>query len=116
MKRCYSLKRNKNFRHVYRVGKSNVSRQLVLLCARSKEPRVRVGFSVSKKIGNSVVRNRVKRRLREALTPLIPTIKEGYDLIFIARDAVVNEKFTAIGASMQYLLHKANLLKDPEKK
>lgn len=115
MKRCYSLKRNKNFRHVYRVGKSNASRQLVLLSARSKEPRVRVGFSVSKKIGNSVVRNRVKRRLREAFTPLIPGVKEGFDLIFIARDAAVEERFSAICASMRYLLQKANLLKEQER-
>ncbi len=115
MKRCYSLKRNKNFRHVYRVGKSNVSKQMVLICARSKEPMVRVGFSVSKKIGNSVVRNRVKRRLREALTPMIPGIKGGNDLIFIARDAVVNEKFTAVTASMRYLLNKAGLLKEQDK-
>lgn len=115
MKRCYSLKRNKNFRHVYRVGKSNATRQLVLLSARSREKRVRVGFSVSKKIGNSVVRNRVKRRLREALTPLLPGIKEGFDLVFIARDAVVEERFSVIVSSMRYLLQKANLFKEQER-
>ncbi len=115
MKRYYSLKRNKNFRHVYRVGKSNANKQLVLLCARSKEKRVRVGFSVSKKIGNSVVRNRVKRRLREVFTPLIPTVKEGYDLIFIAREAVVEERFSILAASMRHLLTKANLFKEQER-
>lgn len=115
MKRCYSLKRNKNFRHVYRVGKSNATKQLVLLCARSKEKRVRVGFSVSKKIGNSVVRNRVKRRLREVITPLIPMMKEGYDIIFIAREAAVEERFSVLAASMRHLITKANLLKEQER-
>jgi len=112
MKRCYSLKRNKSFRYVYRVGKSTPSRQLVLLQARSKEKGVRVGFSVSKKIGNSVTRNRVKRRFREALRPLLPFIKEGNDLVIIAREAAVNESFAAIESAMRYVLQKSNLLKD----
>ena len=66
MKRCFSLKRNKQFRQVYRKGKSVGSRQLVLIYARSRADKVHVGFSVSKKLGNSVSRNRIKRRLREA--------------------------------------------------
>ena len=49
-----------------------------------KQPPVHVGFSVSKKLGNSVVRNRVKRRLRESFGPMIPCVKDGYNLIFIA--------------------------------
>lgn len=116
VKRCYSLKRNKEFRHVYRKGQSKAARQMVLIYAKAggkpAKPPVRVGFSVSKKLGNSVVRNRVKRRLRESFGPLIPCVKDGYNLIFIAREPVVDEEFTAIGSCMRSLLRRANLLKD----
>lgn len=120
VKRCYSLKRNKEFRHVYRKGQSKAARQLVLVYAKagvkSKQPPVRVGFSVSKKLGNSVVRNRVKRRLRESFGPMIPCVKGGYNLIFIAREPVVDEEFTAIQSAMRSLLRRANLLKEEKKK
>ena len=71
---------------------------------------VHVGFSISKKLGNSVVRNRVKRRLRESFGPMIPDVKTGYNLIFIAREPVVNAPFTAIQRSMRDLLRRADLL------
>jgi len=120
VKRCYSLKRNKEFRHVYRKGQSKAARQLVLVYAKAgkkpKQPPVHVGFSVSKKLGNSVVRNRVKRRLRESFGPMIPCVKDGYNLIFIAREPVVGEKFTAIQSVMRSLLRRANLLKTEEEK
>ena len=75
-----------------------------------------MGFSVSKKLGNSVTRNRVKRRLREAFRPLISEAQPGYDLIFIARVAVKDADFLSIGSSMRYLMHKADLLqKAPNK-
>ena len=69
-----------------------------------------MGLSVSKKIGNSVVRNRVKRRMRESFTPLIPSVKSGYDLIFIVREQVVQVKFSDIEKAMRKLLRKAGLL------
>ncbi|MEG1547381.1 MAG: ribonuclease P protein component [Clostridia bacterium] len=116
MKRCYSLKRNKAFRYTYRTGKSAASRTMVLVYSRSREKLVQVGFSVSKKIGNSVVRNRVKRRLRESFGPMIPDVKNGYNLIFIAREPVVNDSFTNICATMRKLLRKANLLVEKEER
>lgn len=111
MKRCYSLKRNKDFRHVYRKGKSKANPFLVLIYAKARGTGVHVGFSASKKLGNSVVRNRVKRRLRESFAPVMPRVKDGYDLIFIAREPVVDAKFTSLQDAVTSLLRRADLLK-----
>ena len=63
MQRNYRLRKNKQFQYVYHRGKSCAFREVVVLYIRAS--KMQVGFSVSRKVGNSVMRNRVKRRLRE---------------------------------------------------
>ena len=110
MKRADSLKRKKEFRYTYRAGKSQSNRLCALVFAHNRTGRVQIGFSVSKRIGNSVCRNRVKRRMREAVTPLIPSMATGYNVIFVAREAMVDASFSEISGTMQVLLKKAGLL------
>ena len=81
-----------------------------MIYAKSRRHVTRVGFSVSKKIGKAVVRNRVKRRLREAVTPLLPGIRIGYNIIFIARNPLVEAPFSTIGAQLLFQLRKAGLM------
>ena len=113
--RCFSLKRNKQFRQVYRKGKSVACRELVLIYAKNRSDMVHVGFSVGKKLGNSVVRNRVKRRLREAFRPNLPLLLPGFDLIVIARDAARDAPFSSLADSLRYLLRKAGLFQKPKR-
>ena len=115
LKRCFSLKRNKQFRQVYRKGKSVACRELVLIYAKNRSDMVHVGFSVGKKLGNSVVRNRVKRRLREAFRPNLPLLLPGFDLIVIARDAARDAPFSSLADSLRYLLRKAGLFQRPKR-
>ena len=110
MKRCYSLKRNKEFRRVYRKGKSAGSRILVLIYTPAEVPEKRIGFAVGKKIGNAVIRNKVKRRLREAVTPLLPEIAPGCRLIFIARSPITEVTFKEIESTVRRLVQKAGLI------
>ena len=110
MKRADSLKRKKEFRYTYRAGKSQSNRLCVLVFATNRAKEAKIGFSISKKIGNSVCRNRVKRRMREALTPVIPSICTGYNLIFIAREGIVDAPFDEIRSAMLALLRRAGLV------
>ncbi len=114
MKHSDSLRRKKEFRYTYRVGKSCGGKLLSLVYAKSRSTRAQIGFSVSKKIGNAVARNRVKRRMREAVTPLIPSIKGGTNLIFIARDTIVEAPFLSIREAMLAQLRRAGLLQTEE--
>lgn len=95
---------------MYRVGKSAGSHTLVLIYSAGRDDKKRVGFSVGKKIGNAVVRNRVKRRLREAVTPLLPEMHPGCRLIFIARTPIKDASFKEIESTVRRLMAKAGLL------
>lgn len=106
MQSAHRLRKRKQFQYVYHRGKSYACREMVLLHVRN--PRLQVGFSVSRKVGNSVVRNRVKRRLREQFRRLMPQIKPGLYVI-IARESAARVDSRTLSASMMYLLRKQNL-------
>ena len=110
LSRAYSLKRNKEFRYVYRNGKSKALRSAVLVYKRQGNGTPKIGFSVSKKIGNSVTRNRVKRRMRAVLSLYLQDIKPGSRLIFIARSPILNESFEGLCDTFYKLLERAELI------
>ena len=112
MNRSYSLKRHKDFRYTYRSGKSVSSRLFSLIWARNRLDAVHIGFSVSKKIGNSVQRNRAKRRLRACVTPLLDSIRKGTNLIVVARPEVLTVPFAEMQKQMSELLKRARLLEE----
>ena len=113
MQRACRLRKNRQFQYVYHKGKSCACRELVLLHVRN--PRLQVGFSVSKKVGNSVVRNRVKRRLREQFRQYMPSLRTGLYVV-IARNAAAQADSKTLGASLLYLLRRQNLLKEERKR
>ncbi len=113
LNRTYSLKRHKEFRFTYRTGRQVGGGSFVLVTARNRKGKVQVGFSVSKKIGNSVQRNRAKRRLKACFSPLLPRVKPGYNLIFIARSSSLTAPFLSMQRSMVAALQRAGVYEEP---
>lgn len=86
------LSRSSEFQRVYRQGRSRANRNLVVYSfarGEDKSPRPRIGVSVGRKVGNAVVRNRVKRTIREAVAALEPELRDGLDYVVLARADVV---------------------------
>lgn len=105
-----TLKKNREFGLVYNRGKSASSKNLVMICLKRKYGPVRVGFSVSKKVGKSVLRNKIRRRLKECMRCYYPEISGSFHIIFIARKPIAEAAYSQIKDEMQYLLKKAGLL------
>ena len=88
MERRYRLQKNKAFQYVYHRGRSAACRDLVMLVAKGRG--MKVGFSVSKKVGNAVTRNKVKRRLRECFRPYLGDVKSGLYVV-VARPSAAEK-------------------------
>lgn len=112
MDKKYRLRKNQDFKKVYKRGKNYWNRNLILHVMENGLDHSRVGFTVSKKIGNSVVRNRVKRRLKEIFRRNFNNVKEEYDIIIIPKRNVVSIGHKELESAMLHVLKLADLLKD----
>lgn len=85
MKNYISLKNRYEFGHVYQCGKSYANKNLVIYVVENSGKDNRLGISVSKKVGNSVVRHRITRLIRECYRLHQMDIRQGYDIVVVAR-------------------------------
>lgn len=109
MQKQYRIRKNGQFQYVYRKGKSSATRELVLLYIRAA--RLQVGFSVSKKVGNAVTRNRVKRRLRAIFSSQLALLRPGFYVVAARADAAKAD-YRSLNHSLLYLLRKQRLYKE----
>ena len=103
MKFSESLKRNADFQNVYKNGKSYANRYLVMYVLENQTGRNRLGISVSKKVGNSIVRHRVTRLIRESYRLQEDMFNSGLDMVVIARKSAKDKTCQDIGSALQHL-------------
>ena len=111
--RC-TLKKNSDFRRLYNKGKSAVNPYMVVYCRRNKENNNRLGYTVSTKLGHAVVRNRVRRRLREIYRLNAHRISSGYDIVIVARTRCVGGDYWKMEKACLSACEKLGLLKENE--
>ena len=106
------IRRRADFDRVFQGGRHNSARLLVLRSVENELQWSRYAYAIPKRVGKAVVRNRLRRRLREILrlTPL----KEGFDLLISARNEAAAANFQSLKAELLLLLKRAQLLRDPE--
>ncbi|NFO05333.1 ribonuclease P protein component [Clostridium botulinum] len=117
----YRLKKNIEFIIVYRRGKSFANKTLVLYVLKNKRNKdkdgiaySKIGISVSKKVGNSVVRSKCKRLLSESFRLNYNNILKGYDCVFVARNPMRDSDYFETEKAMKNLIKKAGLYYDEE--
>ena len=114
MKAAVTLKENYEFRRLYQKGASAVSPAMVLYCRKNRLGRNRLGLVSSTKLGHAVVRNRCRRRLREVYRLQTPQLKQGYDIILVARTRTAYAPWPELQKQFLKLCRKLELLEEPK--
>ena len=111
MKSIYRLKKNYQYNYVYKHANSVADKNFILLYCTSNGKTSKVGFSISKKYGKAVQRNRIRRQLKAAVSAFMPNVKDGYNAVLIPRRHDEYE-FAEISDSVTKLFEKAGLMKE----
>jgi len=112
MTKKWALTKRAQYLTVYKSGKAWVNNLVVVKALPNQCDFSRYGFSVTKNIGKAVVRNRIRRMLRE-VSRIIP-VKPGWDIVFIARPEVVAADYHELKKSVETLLLRAHLINKDE--
>ena len=110
MQRNFRLTRSEDFKRVRQSGKSYAHPLVVLITLVNGQSRIRIGVAAGRTVGSAVKRNRSKRLLREAVRTLIPSLASGWDLLLIARPALVSASLFDVREALISLLHRAKLI------
>ncbi len=108
MRKEMRLLKARDFVAVRREGRSWADKLLVLATRRNGLDVTRFGFTIGKRVGNAVVRNRIKRRLREASR--LSDVEEGWDVVLIARSGAASADYQMLSKSARELFRRAHLL------
>ena len=112
LKRINRLKKRYQFNYVYKSGEHYSGEHIVLYVASSKTKNIKVGLAVTKKVGHAVVRNKVRRRLREIIKKQVPNLKQNNNIIIVARDNINEASFEKLSNEFLKLIKKANLINE----
>ena len=112
MKREVTLKENYEFRRLYQKGASAVGGGMVIYCRKNRLDHNRLGITASVKLGHAVVRNRARRRLREVYRLHLGELRQGYDIILVARGRTVTASWKELNDTFLRLCRKLDLLEE----
>ena len=104
-----TIKQNYEFRRLYSKGKSCANAYLVVYCRKNRAGRSRIGYTVSNKVGHAVVRNRVRRRIREIFRLSQGKMKQGYDIIVVARTRAAHADYWELKRAFEKTCKKLGL-------
>ena len=110
MKKEYRVKRSQDFDNIIRKKQSFANRQFVIYYQKNNLDHMRLGISVSKKLGKAFERNKIKRYIRETFKTRKELVK-NYDIIVIARQGAKDMPFLEFGSSTDHVLKKSKLMK-----
>ena len=112
LKRINRLKKRYQFNYVYKSGEHFSSEHIILYVSSAKTKSIKVGFAVTKKVGHAVVRNKVRRRLREIIQKQLPLLKQNYNIIIVAKESISTASFETLRLELNKLLKKAKLFNE----
>lgn len=110
MERQYRLRDSRDFAHLRAEGQSYSVRGLLVSVVPNRLMYNRYGFVTSKALGGAVVRNRMRRVLREVVRAFHPQLQPGYDVALIARSALVQQPFAEVQRSVRVCLERAGII------
>ncbi|MGH2316117.1 ribonuclease P protein component [Planococcus sp. SE5232] len=110
MNKHQRIKKNKEFQQIFKKGKSFANRQFIVYVMKNEQPEFRLGLSVSKKVGNAVARNRIKRYIRQTFLELKDDLLPNADYIIIARPQAATLDFHESKKSLEHVLKIARAL------
>ena len=114
MKNYHSLRNNREFQMVYNEGNSKANRYLVLYYRKNDLEYNRLGISVSKKVGNSVVRHRVTRLIRESYRLNERSFRQGLDIVVVARPNAKDKSYQEIESALMHLAGRMKIRREAE--
>ncbi len=115
MRYTTTIKNNYEFRRLYAKGRSAVMPTLVIYSRRGRGEGVRVGFTVTARLGNAVTRNRVRRRLREIFRLHEEQLRRGTELVVVARGRSVGAAYRELERDFLAACRKLSLLEEAAK-
>lgn len=103
MNKEQTLRKNSEFRHVYDKGKSFANKYIVMFFIKNNLSFNRVGFATTKKLGNSVVRSKFKRRMKESFRLNDTKFTQGYDIVFLSRANAKDISYREVESAILHL-------------
>jgi ribonuclease P protein component len=116
MQRQFCLRRSADFEHVRAQGRVWRHPFVMLSMVRNDLAHNRYGFITSRRLGSAVVRNRVRRVLREVVRLASPKLRQGFDVVFIARNEILDQPYSEVKEVLDQLFRRADLLERIEPK